>query len=218
MASVRVVGVTQPVTEDIKSVEHLIAYQARVSNTDNQDNLDYKGLLRYLWNHKHLSPFEMVNATLEIETTRDISRQILRHRSFTFQEFSQRYAEVQSFEEREARMQDPVNRQNSLETTSQSVQESFLKAQNDVLDVAQAKYLEALEMGIAKEQARALLPEGLAKTKMYMNGTLRSWLHYIDLRGGNGTQKEHMEIANLCREALRPHFPLIIDSIVGDTK
>lgn len=196
-----------------------VAFVARVSNPTNQNNkTPSEGLINYLIKHKHWSPFEMVNVCLEINTTRDIARQILRHRSFSFQEFSQRYSSVDFAEEavtREPRLQDTKNRQNSIEldnsNTALPVQWELF--QSKVIDAAAEAYEWALEAGIAKEQARAVLPEGLTPSKLYMNGTLRSWIHYIDLRTGNGTQKEHMLIARQCAEAIEPVFPMIMEFV-----
>lgn len=196
-----------------------VAYAARVSNPANQMNSETnEKLIRYLMRNKHWSPFEMVSICLEIKTTRDIARQILRHRSFSFQEFSQRYADASALgdlEFREARLQDTKNRQNSIETDDEDLQDIWLRKQSSVGSIATEAYLWALENGIAKEQARAVLPEGMTKSKMYMNGTLRSWIHYIELRSGNGTQKEHREIARLCAEAIKPVFPMIMEFVDG---
>ena len=205
-----------PVTSNLQSekdLENLIAYCARVSNPLNQMNTQTNvRLLNYLMKHKHWSPFEMVNVCLEIETTRDIARQILRHRSFSFQEFSQRYAEPEDmgypFELREARLQDTTNRQNSISTDDEKLKEEWVQKQKKVIDAASHTYNWAISNGIAKEQARAVLPEGLTKSRMYMNGTLRSWLHYIDLRRENGTQKEHMDIAIECAKVISKIFPM----------
>lgn len=190
----------------------LVAYCARVSNPDNQNNKETsEKLVKYLMKHKHWSPLEMVSACLEIETTRDIARQILRHRSFSFQEFSQRYAdptESLSFEKREARLQDPKNRQNSLENDNVELELQWRGKQEDVIREAYLAYTWAIENGIAKEQARAVLPEGNTVSRMYVNGTLRSWIHYIELRGANGTQKEHIEIANAVADVITKIFPL----------
>lgn len=197
-----------------KDIENLVAFCARVSNPSNQNNTATNSkLLNYLKKHAHWSPFEMVNVCLEINTTRDIARQILRHRSFSFQEFSQRYADPNQmdtwpFELREARLQDEKNRQNSIETDNPELAAEWRRQQTRVIDAAQAAYKWAIENGIAKEQARAVLPEGLTKSRMYMNGTLRSWIHYIDLREKNGTQKEHMEIAKACAEVIASVFPM----------
>ena len=188
----------------------LVAYAARVSNPANQNNTETAPrLLKYLIKHKHWSPFEMVHLTLEIKTTRDISRQILRHRSFSFQEFSQRYAVSENIGvEREARLQDETNRQNSVEVgVDNDIHHEWLHAQSRVRWMAEKEYKAALKMGIAKEQARALLPEGLTETTLYMAGSLRSWIHYCELRMANGTQKEHMDIAKRCWEIIVQHFP-----------
>ena len=195
---------------DSTSAQEMIAFCARVSNPDNQINSKTSaGLIKYLIRHKHWSPFEMVSACLEIKTTRDIARQILRHRSFSFQEFSQRYAVATDFETREARMQDPINRQNSLVTDDPEIQEEWDKIQDNVIELTKAAYNRALDLGIAKEQARAVLPEGLTASTMYVNGTLRSWIHYIELRSENGTQKEHMEIAKEVGRVISKIFPVI---------
>ena len=199
--------------EGIKDAQELVAYCARVSNPSNQLNTETsEKLLKYLAKHKHWSPFEMVNACLEIDTTRDIAHQIVRHRSFSFQEFSQRYANPEDmgdiFVHREARLQDPKNRQNSIETDDTRLQMMWSSQQKQVIDQARKAYEWALQNGIAKEQARVVLPEGLTRTRLYMNGTLRSWIHYIDLRGANGTQKEHMEIAHECAKVIAKIFPL----------
>lgn len=191
--------------------EELVAYMARVSNPDNQDNADTAPkLLKYLINNKHWSPFEMVNMCVEIETSRDIARQILRHRSFSFQEFSQRYAEVNGPDIISiARLQDSKNRQNSLETDNEYLQNWWLAAQARVADDAEYIYREALKKGIAKEVARKVLPEGLTPTRMYMNGTLRSWLHYVDIRCDAATQKEHREVAEQCKALLVTQYPTL---------
>jgi len=192
------------------SAQEMVAFCARVSNPDNQMNNDTStGLIKYLIRHKHWSPFEMVSACLEIKTTRDIARQILRHRSFSFQEFSQRYAVATDFETREARMQDPVNRQNSVVTEDTEIQDEWDMIQDNVIELTKAAYNRALDLGIAKEQARAVLPEGLTASTMYVNGTLRSWIHYIELRSENGTQKEHMEIAKEVGRVISKIFPVI---------
>ena len=198
--------------------QDLIAYCARVSNPSNQMNSDTsEKLIRYLIKHQHWSPLEMVSACLEINTTRDIAHQIVRHRSFSFQEFSQRYADPQdmddTFEVREARMQDPTNRQNSIATADMDLQLWWDAQQKHVIEIAKTTYNNAIEKGIAKEQARVVLPEGLTKTRLYMNGTLRSWIHYIELRGGHGTQKEHMDIAHACAEVIAKIFPMAEDLI-----
>lgn len=196
-----------------------IAYAARVSNPGNQDNNETaEKLVRYLIKHQHWSPLEMVSVCLEIETTRDIARQILRHRSFSFQEFSQRYADPTkdlSFEVREARLQDTKNRQNSIELTEEQKQlnEIWSEFQRKTVNASISAYEWAIKNGIAKEQARAVLPEGNTQSRMYMNGTLRSWVHYIQLRSGNGTQKEHREVAIACAKAIEPVFPMIKEFI-----
>jgi thymidylate synthase (FAD) len=192
----------------------LVSYCARVSNPDNQMNTETsEKLVKYLMKHKHWSPLEMVSVCLEVETTRDIARQLLRHRSFSFQEFSQRYANPEEqgdmFEYSEARLQDTKNRQNSIETEDKELAMWWDAQQKHVAEVSKVIYDNAIEKGIAKEQARKVLPEGITKTTLYMNGTLRSWLHYIDLRGANGTQKEHMEIAHACAKVIAEIFPLM---------
>lgn len=194
-----------------------VAYAARVSNPANQDNSDTaEKLVRYLIKHQHWSPLEMVSVCLEIDTTRDIARQILRHRSFSFQEFSQRYADASQlgFEIRECRLQDNKNRQNSVELDVKDDEQRRLayqweQYQKNMQSMCESTYQWALDHGIAKEQARSVLPEGMTKSRMYMNGTLRSWVHYIQLRSANGTQKEHQEIALACAEAIKPIFPMI---------
>ena len=186
-----------------------VAYCARVSNPGNQASKETsEKLLKYLIKHKHWSPFEMVSICLEIKTTRDIARQILRHRSFTFQEFSQRYAKATGFELREAREQDTKNRQNSIDAAPQNVQDMWDLKQQEVIRKSLEVYKWAIDQGIAKEQARAVLPEGCTTSRLYMNGTLRSWMHYIELRKENGTQREHMGIAIACAEAISEIFPL----------
>lgn len=196
--------------------ENLIAYMARVSNPNNQNNPETAPkLLKYLMKHKHWSPFEMVNVCMEIETTRDIGRQILRHRSFSFQEFSQRYAEAEDFSMSEARLQDNKNRQNSIEldfTDNSDVQTAYLweRVQDNVIEACERNYHWALSKGIAKEVARKVLPEGLTKSRMYMNGTLRSWIHYVDIRCDIATQKEHRDVADQCRVILEKLFPNIL--------
>ena len=212
MNSVKLIGVTKPtlnVEDDlIMSAEGLIAYCASVSNPANQDNPDSERLLKYLVKNKHWSPFEMVHIVMEIQTTRDIGRQILRHRSFSFQEFSQRYAEVQEMSEpREARLQDTKNRQNSIETDNNDLQNSWNLVQNEMLLAAKTYYDWAIKNGIAKELARAVLPEGLTMSRMYMSGSLRSWIHYCELRMANGTQKEHRELATQCWNIITEQFP-----------
>ena len=188
-----------------------VAYFARVSNPANQDKLETsEKLCHYLLNNKHFSPFEMVHICLEINTTRDIARQILRHRSFSFQEFSQRYAIADlGFETKEARIQDNKNRQNSIETDDIELKNEWERKQQELIDLSSKTYKWAIENKIAKEQARAVLPEGNTMSRMYMSGTLRSWIHYIELRRGNGTQKEHREIALACASVINKIFPLI---------
>ena len=197
----------------LKDVQDLIAFCARVSNPSNQyNNETSEKLIAYLIKHKHWSPLEMVSACIEIETTRDIARQILRHRSFSFQEFSQRYADPTkdlSFELRESRLQDLKNRQNSIETDDLDLEHEWKIKQINVIAAAREAYNWAVENGIAKEQARAVLPEGLTQSRMYMNGTLRSWVHYIELRSANGTQKEHQQIAVECAKLIAKIFPLM---------
>lgn len=211
MMKVKIVGVTQPTIEGIDTAGDLVAYAARVSNPSNQLNKETAPrLLKYLAKHKHWSPFEMVSITMEITTTRDIARQILRHRSFSFQEFSQRYAVAQNFDVREARMQDETNRQNSIPAVSpqDSITNIKWKRKQKELNVTVQKLYEwALDNGIAKEQARAILPEGNTESVLYMAGTLRSWIHYCGLRMSNGTQQEHMEIAAECWQHLITIFP-----------
>ena len=198
--------------EGIEDAQELVAFCARVSNPSNQLNTETsEKLINYLIKNAHWSPLEMVSACLEIETTRDIARQMLRHRSFSFQEFSQRYANPVKdleFVTREARLQDPKNRQNSIETDNSEIVNEWNSKQNEVIEIATKAYNWAIESGIAKEQARSVLPEGNTVSRLYMNGTLRSWIHYIELRAANGTQKEHMEIANACAEVIHKIFPM----------
>ena len=198
--------------EGISDAQELVAFCARVSNPSNQLNTETsEKLITYLIKNAHWSPLEMVSACLEIETTRDIARQMLRHRSFSFQEFSQRYAnpvEDLEFVTREARMQDPKNRQNSIDTDNSEIVNEWISKQNEVIEAATNAYNWAIDSGIAKEQARSVLPEGNTVSRLYMNGTLRSWIHYIELRAGNGTQKEHMEIAKACAEVIHNIFPM----------
>ncbi len=213
---VKLVSYSQPTDEfrnlGIDDAQELIAYCARVSNPSNQLNSETsEKLIRYLVRHAHWSPLEMVSACVEITTTRDIARQILRHRSFSFQEFSQRYADPTKdlkFVTREARLQDPKNRQNSVEVEDQLLQNEWYRAQQRVIYAAQREYEWAIANGIAKEQARAVLPEGLIESRLYMNGTLRSWIHFIELRSGNGTQKEHQLVALACAKAITAIFPM----------
>ena len=198
--------------EGIDNAQELVAFCARVSNPSNQLNTETsEKLIKYLIKNAHWSPLEMVSACLEIETTRDIARQILRHRSFSFQEFSQRYANPVKdleFVTREARLQDLKNRQNSIENDDEEISNMWVEKQEHLINEARETYNWAIENGIAKEQARAVLPEGNTISRMYMNGTLRSWIHYIELRSGNGTQKEHMEIAVACAEVITKIFPM----------
>lgn len=217
---VKLVGMTQPsAITGCHTANDLIAYAARVSNPSNQNNEKTASkLLKYLIKENHWSPFEMVSVTMEIKTTRDISRQIIRHRSFSFQEFSQRYAVSEGFiTNREARTQHLTNRQLSLKFADEDVQTKsqakFNQLQQEVVSKAKDAYEMALNSGIAKEQARALLPEGLTETTLYMSGTLRSWVHYCDLRRANGTQKEHMDVADLCWDVLGTHFPDVIKAV-----
>jgi thymidylate synthase (FAD) len=215
MNTARIIALTQPT--DGSSVDEFIAYVARVSNPSNQNNKETAPkLLRYLAKHKHWSPFEMVSICMEIETTRDIARQILRHRSFSFQEFSQRYADPTNdlgFVEREARLQDQKNRQNSIETDDTALQQQWESYQRDVIRKVTGAYQWAAENGIAKEQARAVLPEGLTVSRMYMNGTLRSWIHYCQLRMGVETQKEHREVATDAWYQITAQFPSLKDAL-----
>jgi thymidylate synthase (FAD) len=198
--------------EGLIDVQELVAFCARVSNPSNQFNTDTsEKLIKYLIKHQHWSPLEMVSACLEIETTRDIARQMLRHRSFSFQEFSQRYADPTkdlSFVLREARLQDTKNRQNSVENTNLALATWWEERQKRVIREAEEAYAWAIDNGIAKEQARAVLPEGLTVSRLYMNGTLRSWIHFIELRSANGTQKEHQEVARECAKVIAEVFPL----------
>jgi thymidylate synthase (FAD) len=194
----------------LKGLQDLVIYEARVSAPENQENMATGAkLLKYLIKNKHWSPLEMVHLCMEIETTRDIARQILRHRSFSFQEFSQRYSIVQGFDTRECRLQDTKNRQNSLATDDFALQDWWQAAQNRVRSETEFMYQAALNRGIAKEQARALLPEGLAMSRMYMGGTLRSWLHYVDIRCDPSTQKEHREVADACKKILIEQVPIL---------
>lgn len=214
---VKLLSFSQP-TEDfanqgIDNAQELIAYCARVSNPSNQFNTETSDkLIRYLIKHQHWSPLEMVSACLEITTTRDIARQILRHRSFSFQEFSQRYADPTKdldFVIREARLQDTKNRQNSVETDDVELTAWWDAKQKFIIETVKQTYAEAIEKGIAKEQARAILPEGNTVSRLYMNGTLRSWVHFIELRSANGTQKEHQEVAKACAQVIAQVFPMV---------
>ena len=216
MLKVRLISYSKPheniINEGLESIQDLIAFCARVSNPSNQYNKETsEKLINYLVKHKHWSPLEMASACLEIETTRDIARQILRHRSFSFQEFSQRYADPTKdldFVIREARLQDTENRQNSIDTTDPAIISWWDAKQKFIVEYVKQTYKEAIEMGIAKEQARAILPEGNTVSRMYVNGTLRSWVHFIEVRSGNGTQKEHMEVAREIACAIAEIFPM----------
>lgn len=200
--------------DEDKSLQDLVAYCARVSNPDNQHNTaTNERLIRYLMKNDHWSPLEMVSVCLEITTTRDIARQIIRHRSFSFQEFSQRYAVAQEFVPRDARLQDNKNRQNSVDTDDQPLKDMWVQKQDELVEHSKQVYAWALDNGIAKEQARAVLPEGNTMSRIYMNGTMRSWVHYIQLRSGNGTQKEHKEVAVACAKAIEPVFPMIMEFV-----
>lgn len=214
---VELIAVSKPVIDGVKTIEELVAYCARVSNPSNQANTqNVNKLLQYCIKNQHWSIFEMASITMSIETTRDIARQILRHRSFSFQEFSQRYADPTkdlSFEVREARLQDTKNRQNSIDVQDRQLKDAWIIKQKILIDTARDTYDWAIQNGIAKEQARAVLPEGNTQSRMYMNGTLRSWVHYIQLRSANGTQKEHREVAIACAKAIEPIFPMITEFI-----
>jgi thymidylate synthase (FAD) len=217
--NVKLISYTQDT--DGKNLLEQVAFAARVSNPANQNNSETsEKLVRYLIKNQHWSPLEMVSICLEVNTTRDIARQILRHRSFSFQEFSQRYADASQleFELKECRLQDTKNRQNSIKPDNLIDSNAFLiweweRKQNELLDLARSHYLWALGAGIAKEQARAVLPEGMTGSRLYMNGTLRSWVHYIQLRSANGTQKEHQDVALACVDAIEPIFPMIKEFI-----
>jgi thymidylate synthase (FAD) len=219
LMNVSLISYSQPVngTSALGNVQELIAFCARVSNPSNQLNAETsEKLIRYLIKHKHWSPLEMVSACLEIETTRDIARQLLRHRSFSFQEFSQRYADPTKeldFVTREARLQDDKNRQNSVDVNDDKLQSDWLYHQSRVINAAKDAYAWAIKNGIAKEQARAVLPEGNTVSRLYVNGTLRSWVHYIELRSGNGTQKEHAQIAVECAKVISKVFPMASEFI-----
>jgi len=211
--TVKLVAISKPTIDECSTAEELVAYCARVSNPANQNNHGTSSkLIRYLIKNAHWSPLEMVHMTMEINTTRDIARQILRHRSFSFQEFSQRYADPTKslgFVTREARLQDAKNRQNSIEADDDELQELWASMQELAIEDAKRQYTKAINMGIAKEQARALLPEGLTESRIYMAGILRSWVHYCDLRRANGTQKEHREIADACWDIVTEQFPML---------
>jgi thymidylate synthase (FAD) len=213
---VSLIGITKPEIPGVETAEEFIAYAARVSNPDNQNNNKTAAkLLKYLMDNKHWSPFEMVSITMEINTTRDIARQILRHRSFSFQEFSQRYANPldMGFDFREARMQDIKNRQASHPTDDKELQERWITKQCNIVEDVYKVYNWAIKNGIAKEQARVVLPEGMTKSRMYMAGTLRSWIHYVQIRTHEGTQKEHREVAEQCKSLLVLKFPSISELI-----
>ena len=216
MNQVNLISLSKPTAHtECHTAEQLVAYAARVSNPGNQANHESAPrLLAYLAKHKHWSPFEMVHITMEIKTTRDIARQILRHRSFAFQEFSQRYAEVtDDFVLRDARLQDTKNRQNSVDVAGTELDEEWKMRQAQLHSRIEEDYEWALKNGIAKEQARAILPEGNTLSTLYMAGSLRSWLHYCELRMANGTQAEHMEVAKLCWDIIKVHFPALVDAI-----
>ena len=218
---VKLISYSKPSTEmygeGLLDAQELVAFCARVSNPSNQFNTDTADkLIRYLVKNKHWSPLEMVSVCLEVETTRDIARQMLRHRSFSFQEFSQRYADPTkdlSFVLREARLQDTKNRQNSIATDNLALQAWWQERQKRVIKECEEAYEWAIANGLAKEQARAVLPEGLTVSRLYMNGTLRSWVHFIELRSGNGTQKEHMEVARECAKVIAEVFPMVEDFV-----
>ena len=215
---VRHVHSGEPGIMGLENIQDLVSYCARVSNPSNQANTKTTSkLLGYLIKHKHWSPFEMASACIEIETTRDIARQLLRHRSFSFQEFSQRYADIRDLDDnfvlREARLQDTKNRQNSIENNDERLSMLWDAKQNAVIRAAKEAYDWAIENGIAKEQARAVLPEGNTVSKLYVNGTIRSWIHYVELRSDNGTQKEHMELATAIAESITQIFPTIKDYV-----
>lgn len=210
--SVKAISVTMPVVDYINNAEGVISHNARVSNPSNQTNFDSAGkLLNYCAMNGHWSVFEQANLTLEVKCPRDIARQILRHRSFQFQEYSGRYAEMQEFGLRECRLQDTKNRQNSLENDDLHLESTWEAVQQEVIDFVNSRYQWALDNGIAKEVARAILPEGLTISTMYINGTVRSWMHYIDVRCDKATQKEHREVAELCKVELLKHFPILTD-------
>lgn len=220
ISDVELISYSQPDMYFAENMTELVAFCARVSNPSNQMNANTsEKLIKYLIKHKHWSPLEMVSICLEITTTRDIARQMLRHRSFSFQEFSQRYAnptEELDFIFREARLQDEKNRQNSIETDNEYLQERWEEEQASVILRARQAYDWAIKNGIAKEQARVVLPEGLTISKLYMNGTLRSWIHYIQLRSANGTQKEHILIARKCAEVIAKIFPMASEMVEGN--
>ena len=212
---VKVIGVTQPVVDFIPDAEGVLSYAARVSSPNNQENFDTAGkLLNYCIRHKHYSVFETCSITMEIETPRDIARQILRHRSFSFQEFSQRYAQSTNFIQRECRLQDTKNRQNSLECFDEDTAHVWKVMQQELLDVAEKSYQQALDIGIAKEVARTLLPEGLTMSKMYMQGSVRSWIHFVQVRDDEGvSQKEIVDVARKVKVELLKYFPCLFEVI-----
>jgi len=215
---VRHVHSGEPGIMGLENIQDLVAYCARVSNPSNQANTKTTGkLLDYLIRHKHWSPFEMASACIEIETTRDIARQLLRHRSFSFQEFSQRYADVRDLDDnyvlRDARLQDPKNRQNSVENEDMALEDEWANKQMAVIEAAKMAYSWAIDNGIAKEQARAVLPEGNTVSRLYVNGTIRSWIHYVELRSANGTQREHMDLAIEVAKSINGIYPNIQDFI-----
>jgi thymidylate synthase (FAD) len=222
--NVRLISSSEPTAEladmGIGDAQELIAFCARVSNPSNQLNTESsEKLIRYLIKHQHWSPLEMVSACLEITTTRDIARQILRHRSFSFQEFSQRYADPTkdlNFVLRDARLQDTKNRQNSIENDNRELEHEWKIRQMNVIAASREAYKWAVDNGIAKEQARAVLPEGIMESRLYMNGTLRSWIHFIELRSGNGTQKEHQEVAVACANVIAKIFPMAAELVNGN--
>jgi thymidylate synthase (FAD) len=222
--NVRLISSSEPTAEltglGIGDAQELIAYCARVSNPSNQLNTESsEKLIRYLIKHQHWSPLEMVSACIEITTTRDIARQILRHRSFSFQEFSQRYADPTkdlNFVLRDARLQDTKNRQNSIENSDRELEHEWKIRQMNVIAASREAYKWAVDNGIAKEQARAVLPEGIMESRLYMNGTLRSWVHFIELRSGNGTQKEHQEVAVACANVIAKIFPMAAELVNGN--
>jgi thymidylate synthase (FAD) len=213
MNNAKIIAITNPLVDGVKSADEFIAYTARVSNPSNQMNTDTsEKLLKYCIRNKHFSIFEMINVVMEVNTSRDIARQILRHRSFSFQEFSQRYADPTKdlgFVTREARLQDKKNRQNSIENVDVLLSMEWLNRQNYILDIVEDNYKWAIDNGIAKEQARAILPEGLTISRMYMNGTLRSWIHYCELRMSNGTQKEHQLVAESAWAEIGKYFTFL---------
>lgn len=219
MDNVKLIGITTPTIPEIRSTSEMISYIARVSNPSNQFNvLTASKLLKYLAKHKHWSPFEMANIVMEIDTSRDIARQILRHRSFSFQEFSQRYADPNKlgYNIREARLQDHKNRQNSIETNDETLKKIWKEKQRQLIHETGLAYQWAIDNGIAKEQARTILPEGLISSRMYMNGTVRSWIHYCHIRMGTETQKEHRIIAEQCWNIVIEQLPDLKDILITE--